>query len=350
MDQRFHKSFLLVLVIGISIAFLAMIQTFLLTILVAAIFSGLAYPLYARLVRALGGRRPLASAITLLVMLVVVFGPLVGIISLVVNQAIGVTENITPVVQRLMNEPTYLGQVLQGIPGYRYIEPYQGQIVQSAGEAVNAVGVFLVNSLSDTARGTVTVVFHFFILLYTMFFLLMDGPAMRDAALGYLPFSEDEKRQMKERFMSVTRAAVRGTLIIGILQGALAGLAFGVAGIPNAIFWTAVMVVLSILPLIGSALVWIPACIILIAMGQVWTGVLLAIFCALVVGSVDNILRPRLVGRDTRMHDLMILFSTLGGLIVFGPVGFIVGPILAGLFITSWEIFAMAYGDRPGQT
>jgi predicted PurR-regulated permease PerM len=350
MNQRFRKPFLLVLAIGISIAFLAMIRTFLLTILVAAIFSGLAYPLYARLVRAVGGRRPLASAITLLVMLVVVFGPLVGIISLVVNQAIGVTENITPVVQRLMNEPTYLGQVLQGIPGYRYIEPYQSQIVQSAGEAVNAVGVFLVNSLSDTARGTVTVILHFFLLLYTMFFLLMDGPSMRDAALGHLPLSEDEKRQMKERFMSVTRAAVRGTLVIGIVQGTLAGLAFWVAGIPNAIFWTAVMVVLSILPVIGSAIVWIPACIILIAMGQVWTGVLLAIFCALVVGSVDNILRPRLVGRDTRMHDLMILFSTLGGLIVFGPVGFIVGPILAGLFITSWEIFAIAYDDRPGQT
>jgi predicted PurR-regulated permease PerM len=350
MNQRFRKPFLLVLVIAITIAFLAMIRTFLLTILVAAIFSGLAYPLYTRLVRALGGRRALASAITLVVMLVVVFGPLVGLISLVVNQAIGVTERIEPVVQRLMNEPTYLGQVLQGIPGYSYIEPYQTQIVQSAGEAVNAVGVFLVNSLSDTARGTVTVVFHFFILLYTMFFLLMDGPAMRDAALGHLPFSEDEKRQMKERFMSVTRAAVRGTLVIGIVQGTLAGLAFWVAGIPNTIFWTAVMVVLSILPVIGSAIVWIPACIILIATGQVWTGILLGIFCAVVVGSVDNILRPRLVGRDTRMHDLMILFSTLGGLIAFGPVGFIVGPVLAGLFITSWEIFAMAYEDRPGET
>jgi predicted PurR-regulated permease PerM len=178
----------------------------------------------------------------------------------------------------------------------------------------------------------------------------MDGPAMRDAALGHLPFSEDEKRQMKERFMSVTRAAVRGTLVIGIVQGTLAGLAFWVAGIPNTIFWTAVMVVLSILPVIGSAIVWNPACIILIATGQVWTGILLGIFCAVVVGSVDNILRPRLVGRDTRMHDLMILFSTLGGLIAFGPVGFIVGPVLAGLFITSWEIFAMAYEDRPGET
>jgi predicted PurR-regulated permease PerM len=133
--------------------------------------------------------------------------------------------------------------------------------------------------------------------------------------------------------------------VIGVIQGTLSGLAFWVAGIPQALFWTVVMVVLSILPVIGGALVWVPACIILLASGQVLKGLLLAAFCGLIVGSVDNVLRPRLVGRDTKMHDLMILFSTLGGILAFGPIGFIIGPILAGLFVTSWELFGVAYRD-----
>lgn len=345
MNERFRKPFLIVMVVAVSAAFVAMIQSFLLTLLMAAIFSGLVYPLFARLVRLFGGRRALASGATILLMLLVVFGPVLTIVGLVVNQAIGVTSNIRPVVQRLVEEPTYLEQLLQDVPGYTLVEPYKGQIVTSAGNVVNALGGFLVNSLSDTTRGTVTFVFHFFVLLYAMFFFLLDGPGMRDAMLDHLPLSDDEKTQMKERFMSITRATVRGTLVIGLVQGSLAGLGFWVAGIPQALFWTVVMVVLSILPVIGSAIVWVPACAILIATGNVVAGIALAAFCALVVGSVDNVLRPRLVGRDTRMHDLVILFATLGGIITFGPIGFIVGPILAGIFITSWEIFGIAYED-----
>jgi predicted PurR-regulated permease PerM len=143
----------------------------------------------------------------------------------------------------------------------------------------------------------------------------------------------------------VTRATIKGTIVIGIVQGTMSGIAFWVVGIPDVAFWTVVMIVLSILPLIGAALVWVPAAFILAASGQVMQAVLLVLFCALIVGSVDNVVRPRLVGRDTRMHDLVILFSALGGLIAFGPVGFILGPVLAGLFVTSWEIFAVAYRD-----
>jgi predicted PurR-regulated permease PerM len=350
MNQRFRKPFLVLMVVGITIAFVAMIQSFLMTILVATIFTGLTYPLFTWLVRIFRGRRTLASVVTLAVLLLAVFGPVLAILGIIVNQAVGVTTDVRPLVERLVNEPTYLDQVLRGLPGYSIVEPYKGEIVTRAGELVGAVGGFLVSSLSETTRGTAAFIFHFFLFLYTLFFLLIDGPGIRDAILARLPLSADEARQMKDRFMSITRATVKGTLVIGLVQGTMAGLAFWVAGIPQVLFWTAVMVVLSVLPVIGSALVWVPACIILIAMGQVWTGVLLALYCALIVGSVDNVLRPRLVGRDTQMHDLVILFSTLGGILAFGPVGFIIGPILAGLFQTSWDIFAMAYGDAGDGT
>jgi predicted PurR-regulated permease PerM len=125
----------------------------------------------------------------------------------------------------------------------------------------------------------------------------------------------------------------------------LAGLAFWALGISHAMFWGAIMVVLSVIPLLGGALIWVPAAIVLALTGHWVKAVILAGFCGLVVGSVDNVLRPRLVGRDTQMHDLMILFSTLGGIIVFGALGFIIGPIIAALFQTAWELFGIAYQD-----
>ena len=135
-------------------------------------------------------------------------------------------------------------------------------------------------------------------------------------------------------------------------KGVLGGLAFWAAGIDGAIFWGTVMTVLSIIPGIGGALVWVPAAIILMTTGEVWRGLALAAFCGLVIGSVDNLLRPLLVGRDTQMHELLIFFSTLGGLLLFGVMGFIVGPILAALFVTVWEMFGTAFRSsiaEPGE-
>jgi predicted PurR-regulated permease PerM len=150
---------------------------------------------------------------------------------------------------------------------------------------------------------------------------------------------------MLRKFTSVTQAMVVGTLLIGILQGALAGTAFAIAGVPNAVFWGTVMAVLSIIPGVGSALVWVPASIILIVQGSFGAGLGLLLFCMLVVGSVDNLLRPVLVGKHTDMHELMIFFGTLGGLFTFGMAGLLIGPLIASLFITIWEIYGEAFKD-----
>jgi predicted PurR-regulated permease PerM len=155
--------------------------------------------------------------------------------------------------------------------------------------------------------------------------------------------SHQDERRMTERFVSVTRATIKGTLVIGMVQGAMAGLAFWVAGITGAAFWSTVMAVLSVIPGIGAALVWVPAVAFLVVTGKLWAGLLLAGWCGFVVGTVDNLIRPRLVGRDTKMSDLLILLSTLGGIFLFGAVGVIIGPIVAALFVTVWEIYGVAF-------
>jgi predicted PurR-regulated permease PerM len=157
--------------------------------------------------------------------------------------------------------------------------------------------------------------------------------------------SDDDETRMLTQFASITRATVKGTLVIGIIQGGLAGIAFWVAGIEGAAFWGTIMTILSIIPGIGAALVWVPVVILLFVTGQYLTATLLATWCAAVVGTIDNFLRPVLVGRDAKMPDLLILIGTLGGLFLFGPIGFIVGPIVCGLFLTVWDIYGTTFRE-----
>jgi predicted PurR-regulated permease PerM len=344
-EERFRKTFLVLLVVAISIAFLALIQSFLLTILLAAIFAGVAHPIYLRLQRLLRGSRVLASLCTLILLLALVIVPLLGLVGAVANEALQISENVRPWIERTLQEPSALNAYVARIPFVEEVEPIRAELLTRGGELVGNLGAFLFKTLSATTRGTVVFFFHFFILLYAMFFFLMDGKRMLQASLAYLPLTEADTQRMLDRFTSVTRATLKGTILIGVLQGALTGLAFWVLGIEGAIFWTTLMIVLSIIPGVGIALVWVPAAIVLMVQGAIAQGIGLAIFCSLIVGSVDNVLRPRLVGRDTKMHDLLILFSTLGGIFVFGVTGFIVGPIIAALFITVWEIFGSAFRD-----
>lgn len=343
-DTRLRHAFLLLVVGGISAAFVAMIREFLVTILLAAIFSGLSYPVYQWLLARLGGRRALAAIATLVLLLAVVMAPLLAVLGAGANEALRVTDSIRPRLQQLVDQPGEFESRLRALPGYDRIEPYRTQILTRAGELVGSTGTFLFAALSATTRATAIFIFHFFVLLYTMFYFLTGGPALLQGVLAYLPLSESDKQRMLEKFVSVTRATLKGTILIGAAQGMLGGLAFWAAGLDGAIFWGTVMTILSIIPGVGGALVWVPAAIVLIATGEVWRGISLAAFCALVVGSVDNLLRPRLVGQDTKMHELLIFFSTLGGLMLFGAMGFILGPILAALFVTAWEIFSSAFG------
>jgi predicted PurR-regulated permease PerM len=344
-NDRFRRGFVLALVIGITAAFLWMVWAFVKTTVLAAIFAGLFHPLYRRLYARFGQRGWLAAMITVLFVLFVIVVPLALMLGLVASEALRLSTAVAPRVEELVAHPNQLPTLLEKLPFYEYIAPYRAQILARGGELVGNLGRFAVSSIGATTAGTASAILQFFILLYTLFFLLIDGPQLLRKVTSFLPLSEDEKEQVLGKFVSVTRATLRGTLVIGIVQGTLGGLSFWAAGIDGALFWGTVMVVLSVLPVVGGALVWVPAVIVMGVQGHWQSALGVALFNALIVGSVDNVLRPRLVGRDTEMHDLMILFSTLGGIAAFGPMGFIIGPILAAVFVTSWEIFGAAFGD-----
>lgn len=187
-----------------------------------------------------------------------------------------------------------------------------------------------------------------FVTLYAMFFFLINGQAMVDGVLRFTPLSADDKSRLLRTFASVGRATLKGTLIIGVVQGGLAGLAFWVAGIQGAVFWGAVMTVLSIIPGIGTALVWVPVVIFLILDGQIGAAVGVGLWCAIVVGTIDNLLRPLLIGKDTEMPDLLVMLTTLGGLALFGAAGILVGPIIGALYMTVWQLWGGAIDEARG--
>lgn len=342
---KFRRIVLIIFVIVISVIFFRMIQGFLMAILMAGIFSALANPLYRRFERWYRGRRSLASISTLLIIVLLIIIPMGGLLGIVAAQAFKVGQSITPWIQQQLSDPSGLAGLLEKLPFYEQIAPYQHEILVKAGEMVGSVSQFLISGLSSVTVVTAQFLFNLFVFLYTMYFFLMDGEKLLNRILCYLPLEESDELRMLDRFTSVTRATLKGTAVIGILQGGLAGLAFAVVGIPSAVFWGTIMVVLSVIPGIGTGFVWVPAAIILAATGHMGQAIGLALFCGLVVGSLDNFLRPRLVGKDTQLPDLLIFFGTLGGIFFFGVLGIIIGPIVAALFVTIWEIYGEVFKD-----
>lgn len=341
--EMINKSVLLVLVLLISALFLDMIHQFLMPMFMAGIFSAILSPAHRWLSAKIGGRENLASILVLIGIVVLVLAPLSILIGVVVGQAISVSQSVTPWVQSFINEPTAITAYMEKLPYYQELLPYRAVIIEKAGLVVGNISTFLINSLSEVTKLTVTAIFSSVIMLYVMFYFLTMGEVLLTKILYFLPLHDRDERRLLRRFTSVTKATLKGTLIIGALQGGLCGLAFALAGIQGPVFWGTVMAVMSIIPAFGTAIVWVPALIILALKGQFLGVGILAVLCGAVAGNLDNVLRPRLVGKDTEMHDLFVLFGTLGGISMFGILGIILGPIVAALFITIWEIYGKAF-------
>jgi predicted PurR-regulated permease PerM len=345
-EVRFRTVFVLILVLVIFGLFLAVVWPFLQALLVGAMLAGLCQPLYRWLVRLLGGRRSLASLTTLLTLLVIMIGPVSALLGLVVGQALTVSERAIPWIQENFGAATTFDVrqwLVTHFPLVADFVPSQREILINLGAAAKAAGSYLVGWASAFTTGTAGFLLQFAVMIYAMFFFLRDGRLILQRIFYYMPLNHEDEVRMLERFVSVTRATIKGTLLIGIIQGSLAGVAFYFAGIDGAAFWGTVMTILSVVPGIGAALVWVPTVIYLYVLGQPLPATLLAIWCAAVVGTVDNFLRPSLVGKDAEIPDLLILIGTLGGLFLFGPIGFIIGPLICGMFLTALDIYGTAF-------
>jgi len=334
-----NKSVLLIVVAAISALFFGIIGRFIEAIFLASLFAAVFHPVYRKFLGWFPRQRGVASMATLLLVLCFIFIP-IGLIALVVaGQAADFASRAIPSLQKVINEPEIVQTWLQALPFYDRLLPYRELITERLGNVLISFSTTGVDILQTATISTVSAIVTGLLVLYSFFFFLMDGDRFLRLILFYLPLDNKNEALLLNRFRSVTVATLKGTAVIGFLQGGLAGLALWMCNIPNALFWSVTMMLLSVVPGIGAALVWFPAVIYLALNSQfLYAGSLFA-FCGLLVGTIDNVLRPKLVGNDTQLHELMIFFSTIGGLLTFGFSGFIIGPIIAALFVTVWEIY-----------
>lgn len=320
----------------VSLLFLGMVKGFLVALVLAAIAAGLTADLQAHMMGFTRQREGLAAALTILILSVAVIAPVLGVIWLAASQAEGLAEGATALVDELgtlsPDDP-----LPEWVPFRDQFGHYSAQITAKLGEIASAAGGFVVSVLTDVTRGTVQFFLDLFIFYYALFCFLQMKTSIITQVLGYSGLPVPTQQALGERMVSVSRATIKGTLLIGVAQGALGGLGFWAVGLEGAAFWGVVMAVLSVIPglgplfIIGCGVIW------LFAQGEITSAIGLAAWGFGVVGTIDNILRPILVGRDAAMADIMILISTLGGLGLFGAAGLVLGPVLAGLFVTLWD-------------
>ena len=205
---------------------------------------------------------------------------------------------------------------------------------------LSAGGQFIAAQALAIGQNTVGLVVSSFVMLYLLFFLLRDGDALARRIRDAAPLDNAQQNALFRRFTAVIRATVKGSIVVAIVQGALGGLIFWLLGIQGALLWGAVMAVLSLLPAVGAGLVWLPVSLYLLFTGAIWQGIVLIAFGALVISTVDNVLRPILVGGETKIPDYLVLIATLGGITIFGVNGLIIGPVIAAMFLAAWDLFS----------
>jgi predicted PurR-regulated permease PerM len=357
--QRIFFGLLLVVV---TIAFLWLIRAFLQPIFWAVALGIVFYPLHQRLNKLLGNRPRLAAATSVIAIVLIVVLPLAAVITAMATEAAALVERIRTNEIDLQSAIVWgrdqvplVARTLESIPGIE-LDRLTSQLSSMAVTSSQ----FLASRAVSLGQDTIRVAVYFFLMLYLLFFFMRDGTTILDGLVRALPFGDARERHLLERFAQVSRATIKGTLVVGVVQGLIGGVLFWAVGFHAPVLWGVVMALLSIIPAVGPSLVWIPAAIILLVQGftvdaadptapsqavLIWKGIAVIIVGALVIGLADNLLRPILVGRDTRMPDYLILLSTLGGLLGFGLAGIVIGPIIAAFFLSVWEMAEEEYSD-----
>lgn len=340
----FLTSFILV-----GILFFYILKPFLFTIFWAAVLATLFNPVYLRFNSYFRNKRPNVSAlITLLIVIIVILLPLSLISTLVVRESISVYEYLSD---------GKLNELIRGTTEFLRTNPLLSRL--------NIDNNVITQQLNDIGRNVITWVYEtakvftqnslkflalFILMLYTLFFFLRDGEKIIQKAIRLFPLGDRYEKLLFNKFTYTISATIKGTLVVGSVQGILGGLMFAATGVPSPLIFGILMGIFAIIPVTGTGIVWGPTGLVMILTGHVWQGIVILAVGTLVISTIDNFLRPILVGKDLRMHPVVILFSTLGGVALFGISGLVVGPVIASLFQSFWEIYEDYYNKELVKT
>lgn len=334
---------LLFLVVAVSALFLMIVWPFFGAVCWAVFIVLVFWPLHLRFLRGSKGRPNVAALASLIVILLVVILPLAML-------AASITQEASMFVEKMragqLRPADYFQQFVAALPAWaqgwlqRFGLSDLSLLQQKLMTTLGSSGQAITTHALGIGQVTLDFVVAFFVMLYILYFLFRDGPQLTRTIARAIPLRPEHTHRLLTQFATVVRATVKGNIVVALVQGALGSLAFWVLGLPGAVLWGSVMAVLSLLPAVGAVLVWAPVAAYYFFTGDVVRGVGLTIWGALVIGLVDNLLRPILVGKDTRMPDYLVLVATLGGIVVFGLNGFVIGPVIAAVFLVSWDMLA----------
>lgn len=343
-----RRIFFLLLVGGVTYWFFDLIHPFLMPVFWATVLAIVFEPVSNWISMKLKGSESLAASLTTLLITVAVVLPLALVVLAVVNEA----GNLIARVNSGELDPNLVVTWFEArIPAAQMLAEDYGvdfnQVRENVTKAITSGGQWIGNQAVKVGQNFLGITVQFFLMLYLLWFFLRDGNKIKEMAIRALPLGDREERMLFSRFATVSRATLKGTLIVAIIQGTFGGLLFWAVGISSPLFWGVIMTLLSLLPIGGAALVWAPAAIVFAIQGDYGRAIALVIFGGLAIGLVDNLLRPLLVGRDTQMPDYLVLVTTLGGIASFGLAGFIIGPVVAALFLSVWELMMIEFEENP---
>ena len=341
----FEDKFFLYLLLFVSAAFVWLLSPFYGAVFWAGVMAILFYAVYAWFLRLLPGRFNSAALLTLTLILLLVILPLSLVSAMLVQEANLLFSNLQaekPSFSRYLQD--FFGLLPEWVHGLlaRFGLTDMALIQERLSSGLSRASQFLATQALGIGQNTFECLVSFCSMLYVLFFFLRDGASLVARMNRQLPLQAHVKRDLAGKFTTVIRATVKGNIAVAMMQGALGGLIFWLLDIHAPVLWGTVMAFLSLVPAVGAALVWLPVAVYFLVTGQFFEGVVLAAFGVLVIGLVDNLMRPLLVGKDTKMPDYLVLLSTIGGMALFGLNGFVIGPVIAAMFMAAWDLFAIS--------
>lgn len=331
-------------VVLVTAAFVWLMLPYYGAVLWAVILSILFRPLHRRFLHWFGGRANISAALSLLACICIVVIPGSIVLTSLAQEATSLYQRISSrefdvalILQQFYEAlPTFVVEMLDRL-GLGNLTEIQNSLTSFLGQLAQAVAARAVL----IGQGTVQFAISLGVMLYLLFFLFRDGHRLALAIRKASPLKDRHTDQIFGKFASVVKATVKGNVIIAAIQGSIGGVMFWLLGIEAALLWGVLMALLSLLPAVGSALVWLPVAIYLLISGEYARGAILFAVGVLVISMIDNLLRPQLVGKDLRLPDYLILISTVGGISLIGMNGFVIGPLIAALFVAVWSLFAV---------
>ncbi|MCH9692469.1 MAG: AI-2E family transporter [Gammaproteobacteria bacterium] len=348
MHERLERNSFIIALLLVSVGFGLLLKPFFTPIFWACAVALIFHPLNRYFLTHMPNWRNLAALLTLTLCVIVVVIPLLLVASSFINEGTALYRKIQT---DEINLSQSLEQVRNAFPRFNAFMDHLGidleQLKQRLMSGVMSAGSFLAKNALALGQNTLNFFISLGLMLYLTFFLFRDGNRLVDLLIRALPLGDEREKMLLDKFAEVTRATIKGNLVVAITQGLLGGTIFWILDLPGPLLWGVIMALLSLLPAIGAGLIWFPAALYLYAIGNPSKATVLMLFGFAVISLVDNVLRPILVGRDTKLPDYIVLFSTVGGLLMFGISGFAIGPLLAALFMAFWQIFMREFLNAP---